>query len=103
MKKPCLTCSRVPSPMNCDDKTCRAWRRWFVERWETMRQQPRLLRNLQPEHEGMGIGGRRYALPHRIHTYLESDPCAGCLCPRDLCVVPCRVKRNWLTTRELLQ
>ena len=101
MNSPCLRCARVACPRDCEDKNCRAWRQWFVEKWDTLRVQPRLkIEKTKPEPEGVNIGGVVYALPHRVTGYLEKDPCVGCLCPRDLCVVPCRVKRSWIKARE---
>ena len=68
---PCLTCTRVPNPRNCENKQCRLWQRWFLARW-----------NL-------------------IHTWPRTtDPCKGCLCPRDLCATPCRRKVTWLEAKE---
>ena len=66
-----------------------------------MRFAPRMEAEHRPkEMEGVVIGGVRYALPHRVRGYLEKDPCEGCQCPRDLCVLPCRMKRDWLKARE---
>ena len=104
MRKPCIGCSRVADPQNCEDKSCRAWRRWFVESWDSMRREPRLCRETMPKiPEGTVIGGQHYALPHRVRSYLGTDPCCGCLCPRDLCVIPCRVKRSWDMAQQLVQ
>jgi len=98
---PCLRCGRVADPERCEDKECLLWRRWFVEKWDAMRVTPRLEAERRPrQEEGVVIGGVRYALPHRVRDYLRKDPCGGCLCPRDLCVLPCRVKRDWLQARE---
>ena len=98
---PCLRCSRVADPAACEDKNCVAWRKWFVGKWDEMRIAPRLAAEHRPkEPEGVVIGGVRYALPHRVRSYLEKDPCRECLCPRDLCVLPCRMKRDWLKARE---
>lgn len=104
MRKPCIYCTRVTDPENCDNKNCQLWQRWYIETWNAMRRQPRLAQEQRPrEPEGTVIGGVRYALPHRVDDYLRRDPCKGCLCPRDLCVIPCRVKRDWTTARTLLQ
>ena len=103
MKKPCITCTRVTDPDNCDNKDCMLWQRWYIETWNAMRAAPRLnMEHLPREPEGMVIGGIRYALPHRVNSYLQKDPCKGCLCPRDLCVIPCRVKRDWTQAWQLL-
>lgn len=105
MLSPCTRCTRVKKPRLCDNKDCRDWQQWFIESWNAMRAAPRLEIEKTPRvPEGVCIGGRIYALPHRIDSYLQTDPCAGCLCPRDLCVIPCRVKRDWLRARqEVLQ
>ena len=101
MTCPCNRCERVADPRNCDNKDCRLWQKWFIEKWNTMRAAPRLAIEKRPrETEGICIGGQFYALPHRINSYLTKDPCESCLCPRDLCAIPCRMKRDWLTTRK---
>lgn len=98
---PCMSCTRVRDPRACENKRCRAWRVWFVKKWNVMRLQPRLAmekRAMVPE--GVCIGGQCYAQPHRVRQYLATDPCGTCLCPRDLCAQPCRVKRSWEQARK---
>jgi hypothetical protein len=34
---PCKSCTRVKDPQDCDNKTCAAWREWWLKRWEAMR------------------------------------------------------------------
>lgn len=98
---PCMRCTRVKDPRQCENKNCTLWRQWFVEKWDAMRAAPRLAVEHKPKvPEGVCIGGQHYALPHRVHSYLGTDPCQGCLCPRDLCVIPCRIKRNWEQARQ---
>ena len=98
---PCMRCTRVAQPRQCENKDCKAWQSWFIGKWNAMRLQPRLDIEHQPRQpEGVCIGGVVYALPHRVEDYLGKDPCQGCLCPRDLCVLPCRVKRDWLKAKE---
>lgn len=93
---PCLTCSRVENPQKCENKNCNVWRQWFISSWDQMRSFPRQLRqDREPVPVGVPLGGRRYAAPHETLRYLETDPCEGCLCPRDLCATPCRVRLNW--------
>lgn len=36
MKNPCETCTRVKDPGNCENKNCRTWREWFVQKWNEM-------------------------------------------------------------------
>ena len=104
MIKPCIRCNRVADPMNCENKNCLPWRQWFLTSWDRLRREPRLSREHYPKQpEGMVIGGQHYALPHRVENYLDRDPCSGCLCPRDLCTIPCRIKRDWQRARELVQ
>lgn len=31
---PCLTCSRVRSAADCENKQCRQWQIWFLGRWQ---------------------------------------------------------------------
>lgn len=37
MQKPCLTCTRVKDPANCESKQCKTWSDWFIKTWEQMR------------------------------------------------------------------
>ena len=98
---PCMYCTRVADPRQCEDKNCKTWQAWFIGRWEALRMQPRLrIEKEKPEPEGVCIGGNHYALPHRVDSYLHKDPCDGCLCPRDTCPLPCRRKRAWLQARK---
>lgn len=104
MVKPCVNCKRVECPEECENKNCKLWQKWYIANWNAMRRETRLAREQLPkEPEGTYIGGVCYALPHRVRDYLHTDPCKGCLCPRDLCVIPCRVKRDWLTAWKLVQ
>ena len=36
-ESPCKTCTRVDVPELCDCKSCVAWRKWFLKRWEEVR------------------------------------------------------------------
>ena len=101
MNNPCNCCTRVEFPRLCENKECTLWRRWFIQKWNAMREAPRLDIEKRPRQaEGVCIGGSYYALPHRVNSYLAKDPCEDCLCPRDLCVVPCRIKRDWKAAKE---
>ena len=37
MKNPCLNCTTVERPKDCDRKGCGAWQIWWLERWENLR------------------------------------------------------------------
>lgn len=98
---PCLRCSRVADPATCEDKSCQLWRQWFIERWDALRHQPKeAMEMVQTEPVGVCIGGRRYAAPHETERYLYQDPCESCLCPRELCGTPCRIRRDWDRSRK---
>lgn len=32
-EKPCLTCTKVKDPENCENKSCKEWREWFLKKW----------------------------------------------------------------------
>lgn len=34
---PCLTCTIVKDPVNCENKSCQMWREWFIQRWNELR------------------------------------------------------------------
>lgn len=96
MKSPCLQCTRVRDPQNCENKNCKDWQAWFIDRWEAMRQNVRDQMETAPLcEEGIPLGGHQYASPHRVRAYLDTDPCSRCLCPKDLCAVPCPAKTAW--------
>lgn len=98
---PCTHCTKVPDARQCNNKDCAPWRRWYLEQWENMRAQVKENTQLKSQgQEGCSIGGVRYALPHRVKGYLDTDPCRGCMCPKELCLVPCAVKRRWQSARQ---
>ena len=93
---PCLRCTRVPDPRECDNKRCAPWREWFLARWELLRSVPRQqMEQAVLTDSGTRLGGNRYTSPDRLQTYLRTDPCETCLCPKDLCATPCRIRRAW--------
>ncbi len=95
-QSPCLTCTRVKDPENCENKNCKVWRQWFTGRWDEIRRDPRLrMEGNQAGPESVNIGGNRYILPHKVREYLDSNPCKSCPCPRELCTSPCPARRTW--------
>lgn len=34
---PCDRCVKVPNPSNCENKNCKAWKEWWLKRWEALR------------------------------------------------------------------
>lgn len=35
--KPCLNCTRVKRPKDCNLKGCGAWKNWWIEKWDELR------------------------------------------------------------------
>lgn len=97
---PCLSCTRVADPRDCENKNCQLWRRWFIARWEALRACARADMEHRPEKVGVTVSGVTYAAPHQVKKYLTEDPCHSCICPADLCRLPCPLKLNWQKARE---
>lgn len=98
---PCLSCTRVADPRSCDNKNCKPWQQWFLDRWAMIHAYPRQsMEKADLKPVGVKVGGRHYAAPHQVRKYLATDPCKECLCPRDLCGSPCRVRRAWEESRK---
>ena len=36
-QSPCEKCKRCKDPKNCENKSCSAWREWWLGRWERIR------------------------------------------------------------------
>jgi len=92
---PCVSCARVPDPDSCENKNCQLWRKWFAARWELLHEYPRRQMDQVREPMGIAVGGRHYAAPHQVRSYLEKDPCGACSCGADICRTPCRARQNW--------
>ncbi len=100
-KSPCLTCTRVKNPADCENKNCRVWRAWFAESWDRARMNPRLQREKDRSGlEGVTICGRTYLLPDKVREYLKVSPCKTCPMPAELCTSPCPAYRTWQETRK---
>jgi len=93
---PCLVCTRVRDPQDCENKNCKAWQKWFLGRWAAIRAYPRVMMDCaKREPVGVVVSGTHYAAPHQVEDFQKNDPCKGCLCPKDLCETPCRQKTAW--------
>ena len=98
---PCVYCTKVTNPENCENKSCIPWREWFLERWELIRAFPRYHMETAPLREpGICLGGRMYAHPEAVRKYLQRDPCKQCPCPKDLCTAPCPTRLAWESRRK---
>lgn len=96
LNSPCATCTRVRDPQNCENKTCKDWQAWFLDRWETMRENVRKdIQNAPVTEAGIPLGGHFYAHPHRVQAYLQEKPCIRCQCPRALCQEACQARKIW--------
>ena len=101
MMSPCLTCTRVQNPYNCENKSCKEWQAWFIGRWETMRANVRAqIADAPLENIGIPLGGQRYASPHRVLESRKQDPCQRCLSPKELCCAPCPAKSAWIQAQQ---
>ena len=40
-KSPCLSCTRVANPLDCENKQCKLWQKWFLARWALIHAYPR--------------------------------------------------------------
>ena len=96
MESPCVNCKRVRDPQNCENKLCKDWQAWFIDRWEAMRKHLCADAAQAPVREiGVPLGGNRYTSPHRVHKFLSQSPCRDCLYPADQCSAPCKTKLAW--------
>ena len=100
MNSPCSECTRVKDPQNCENKQCKEWQAWYIDRWETMRKNVRAQMDDAPLLDlGVPLGGQRYISPHRIREYCSEDPCSRCLYPKDSCHFPCPSKLAWASVQ----
>lgn len=97
---PCLTCQRVRDPGNCENKLCKEWQAWFIDRWEAMRAGVRKSMQQKTVEVGISVGGNKYSHPDRVREYLAMNPCRTCACPESLCETPCAVRKAWNEQRE---
>lgn len=101
MDSPCSTCTRVRDPQNCENKLCKDWQAWFIDRWEAMRENVRAQMDEAPMQDlGIPLGGQRYVSPHRIREYRKQDPCRRCQYPKDHCHSPCPSKLAWAKMQQ---
>jgi len=97
---PCLSCTRVPDPRECDNKRCSPWQQWFLGRWEQIRAATKdRMEHMELKPVGVNVGGTHYAPPHRVRSYMQQDPCGKCSYPKGLCTEACALKRAWEKTR----
>ena len=101
---PCLICPKGMDVRSCEDKRCTVWRKWFLSRWDRIHRYPRLvMEQSESVPVGVPLGGRYYAAPHQVKSYLQNDPCDKCSCSADLCVTPCKVRMAWEQAKEMVQ
>lgn len=91
---PCMGCTRVEDPRDCDNKNCMLWQKWFLARWENLRKQ--FLGQVPPS----AGGGGGCAKPFGVRAYYRQDPCSSCVCNKELCYEPCPSRRSWEMERQ---
>ena len=47
-KSPCMTCNRVKCPAECENKQCKTWQQWFLQRWSN-------IHGFYEKHAGKGV------------------------------------------------
>ena len=67
LTNPCLNCTRVADPDNCENKLCPQWRSWFFAKWNETR----------------ALFGNKKAI---------NEPCRSCDWKGPLCATGCPVK-----------
>lgn len=101
-ESPCLYCTRVRDPKNCENKLCNEWRIWWIGRWEAMRTIARQhARGKGIQGSPVSVGGTMYHHPDRVREYLMIDPCLQCPWKDGLCPNPCDTKQIWLSEKEV--
>lgn len=103
-KSPCIICQRVRDPQNCENKLCKDWQAWFIDRWESMRRGVMQAEQGQCiQSEAVSVGGEKYHHPDRVRQFLAEGPCLRCLRSRGLCTKPCQVRRTWENEKEKMR
>lgn len=101
VKSPCLTCTRVKNPSNCENKLCNDWQNWFIERWDEMRAS--IYSEAMPlvvDRSAIMVGGYKYSHPDYVRRFLQHKPCLNCDCPAELCKEPCAMLVVWEAMKE---
>ena len=100
-ESPCLACTRVRDPKNCENKLCREWQAWFIDRWEAMRTSIMHADCGNSIHaDTVSVGGTKYYHPDQVRRSMETNPCLRCIRSKGLCAGPCQVKRTWNEEKE---
>ena len=60
---PCGYCTRVSDPRECENKNCMLWRKWYIDRWDTMRAAIRVRMDAPGVPVGVCVSGTYYAAP----------------------------------------
>lgn len=103
-KYPCSTCQRVRDPKNCENKLCKEWQAWFIDRWDSMR---RSIMQAEPgqciQGETISVGGEKYHHPDRVRQFLSEEPCLQCPRSNGFCLNPCQVRKTWDSEKEKMR
>lgn len=99
--KPCEVCTRVRRPEDCENKTCKEWQQWFIERWDAMRSS--VLQSDAGESrmgDTIRVGGTEYHHPDQTRRFLAVNPCHKCIRAATLCAGACDTKKAWIAAKE---
>ena len=100
-RSPCLTCQRVRDPKNCENKMCEEWRRWWIGRWDAIREGvAKQAKGAGVQGHPVSVGGTQYHHPERVREFLKMDPCLRCPWRDGLCPNPCDTRKVWLEAKE---
>lgn len=100
-ESPCRLCQRVRDPANCENKLCRDWQSWFIDRWEARRRYVRATaRGKGIQGDTISVGGVKYQHPNNVRDFIEMDPCLQCPWRDGLCPGTCDTRQMWLEAKE---
>ena len=103
-QKPCEACQRVRNPKDCENKLCREWQAWFIDRWEAMR--ANIMHadcGIAIQADTVSVGGTKYHHLDQVRRFMETNPCLHCIRSNGLCARPCQVKRTWNEEKEKMR
>ena len=101
---PCASCQRVRDSKNCENKLCKDWQAWFIDRWEAMRRGVMQAEQGQCiQSETISVGGVKYHHPDSVRQFLAEDPCLQCPRSSGLCPNPCQVRKTWDSEKEKMR
>ena len=101
-ESPCISCTRVADASKCEYKRCLDWQEWFVNRWDSVRNDVRrkTAQKCFVESDTISVGGYKYTHPNHIRRFLQNKPCDDCDYKDGPCEEPCTVLVLWETMKK---